>query len=205
MKTVSTLSTVAQESILAHTLRTIDGMGSFVKREHDGVLQLDSVQELQGYCYAVAGIVGEMLTELFLLDRPVLQPVAPILREDAPKFGEALQLVNILKDSAADSTEGRRYLPESLDRAAVFALARRDLATAGRYTVCLEKAGAPRGVVGFNALPMMLAWATLSRVEQQGPGSKLTRREVGEIVTDLEDALERNTVGELWTKMQSSG
>ena len=202
--TVSTLSSSAQASIVEHTLRTLSGMCSFVRRENDGTLQLDSVEDLQGYCYAVAGIVGEMLTELFLLDRPALKPVASVLRRDAPKFGEALQLVNILKDSDTDSSEGRKYLPQDVSRGAVFALARKDLATAARYTVCLEKAGAPRGVVGFNAVPTMLAWATLSRVEEHGPGSKLTRTEVAEIIGRLNEALERNAVGELWMQMQAS-
>ena len=59
----------------------------------------------------MAGIVGEMLSELFLLDRPGLSPIASRLRERAATFGEALQLVNILKDSAVDAEEGRRYLP----------------------------------------------------------------------------------------------
>jgi farnesyl-diphosphate farnesyltransferase len=204
MRTAGSLSDRAMGTIRAHTLRTIEGMSSFVAREQDGVLQLVSLEDLQAYCYAVAGIVGEMLTELFLLDRPALHPLAPTLRQDAPKFGEALQLVNILKDSASDTTEGRRYLPRDVDRAEVFALARADLETAGRYTGRLEKAGAPRGVVGFNALPMMLAWATLARVQRQGPGSKLTRAEVGEIVSRLERALDRQAVTELWTEMRST-
>ena len=205
MTTARTLSEAARAAIAAHTLRTIDGMVAFVSREHDGILWLDTVADLQGYCYAVAGIVGEMLTELFVLDRPGLAAVAPDLRRDAPKFGEALQLVNVLKDAASDSSQGRRYLPEGVDRAEVFALAREDLGTAGRYTSTLERAGAPRGVVGFNALPMMLAWATLARVEAQGSGSKLTRAEVAGIVSRLETALREGEVGALWKRMQASG
>jgi len=205
MATASTLSGGARKAIVAHSLRTIDGMASFVRRERGGVLRLESVADLQDYCYAVAGIVGELLTELFVLDRPALRSATPALRRDAPKFGEALQLVNILKDAAYDSSQGRTYLPESVDRAVVFALAREDLAIAGRYTAALERAGAPRGVVGFNALPMMLAWATLARVEARGPGSKLTRAEVGAIAGRLQGALDRGDVGDLWLRMQASG
>jgi farnesyl-diphosphate farnesyltransferase len=204
LRTAGSLSERATAAIRAHTSRTIEGMSSFVARERNGVLQLDNLEDLQAYCYAVAGIVGEMLTELFLLRHPELQPLAPVLRRDAPKFGEALQLVNILKDSASDSSEGRRYLPRDLGRAEVFALARADLETAGRYTAYLEEAAAPRGVVGFNALPMMLAWATLARVERQGPGSKLTRVEVGAIVTRLQEALDGEAVSELWAEMRST-
>ena len=81
-----------------------------------GSSTLHSVKELQDYCYIVAGIVGEMLSELFLLDRPALSGIAPYLRERAATFGEALQLVNILKDSATDAEEGRRYLPAERPR-----------------------------------------------------------------------------------------
>ena len=138
-------------------------------REQRQRLQLDDVADLQAYCYAVAGIVGEMLTELFLLqDRDELRPAAPALRQDAASFGEALQLVNILKDAASDAVEGRCYLPDAVEVGEVFALARRDLEVAGRYCVRLEQAGAPRGFVAFTCLPVLLAWATLRRVEEPG-------------------------------------
>ena len=101
-----------------------------MKSTHDRALR--DVEDLQTYCYAVAGIVGEMLTELFILGRESLTPVAPDLRADSATFGEALQLVNILKDSASDRTEGRCYLPQNASRAEVFALAREDLAWRSR-------------------------------------------------------------------------
>src|SRR5260221_12830065 len=50
-----------------HTLRTAEGMASFVASGgEDGTLRLGSVDELKRYCYVVAGIVGELLTELFI-------------------------------------------------------------------------------------------------------------------------------------------
>ncbi len=140
-------------SIREHVGRSADGMASIVSRTQGGELTLHSIPELKDYCYIVAGIVGEMLTELFLLERPVLVPVAPFLRERAATFGEALQLVNILKDSAVDATEGRRYLPAEVATSEVFALARRDLGVAGDYIRKLQEAGAPRGLVEFTALP----------------------------------------------------
>jgi farnesyl-diphosphate farnesyltransferase len=149
------------------------------------------VKELQDYCYIVAGIVGEMLTELFLLDRPALAPIQAYLRERAATFGEALQLVNILKDSAVDAEEGRRYLPAEVPRSEVFALARRDLGIAGDYIRTLQTAQAPRGVVEFCALPVQLAWAALERVEKKGPGSKVSRPEVFVITQRLKKALDR--------------
>jgi farnesyl-diphosphate farnesyltransferase len=183
----------ARELVRRHTLRTVDRMAAFVRRTGDGrPLQIESLADLRAYCYAVAGIVGEMLTELFLLGRPGLRLIAGSLRRRAQRFGEALQLVNILKDSEADVREGRRYLPPGVDVRAVFLMAREDLVAAGGYVLSLQRAAAPRGLVAFTALPVLLAWATLDRVERQGSGSKLTRAEVAAIVRQLDHALEHD-------------
>ncbi|HEX6900435.1 MAG TPA: squalene/phytoene synthase family protein [Thermoanaerobaculia bacterium] len=187
------LSPEAVELIRVHTLRTADGMAGFVSRTTDvGELVLRDLPDLRDYCYVVAGIVGELLTELFLLGRPQLAPVADGLRERSRIFGEGLQLVNILKDSASDATEGRRYLPEGVERAEVLTLARRDLQAASEYVLALQQAGAERGLVAFNALPVRLAHATLDRVEAAGPGSKLSRPEVYAIVQRMNRALDQN-------------
>lgn len=185
------LSPEAAGLIREHTVRTALGMAGFVKRiSEDGELRLADLPDLQAYCYVVAGIVGELLTELFLLEHPVLETVAAELRGRSRAFGEGLQLVNILKDSASDVTEGRRYLPAGVDRAEVLTLARRDLDEASAYVLALQRAGAERGLVAFNALPVHLAYATLDRVETAGPGSKLTRPEVFSIVQRLHRALD---------------
>ena len=174
-----TFTPEAQAAIARHTIRTAEGMATVVERSDDeGLLRLSNVQDLRDYCYIVAGIVGEMLTDLFLLGSSGVGSVANYLRERASLFGEGLQLVNILKDSSTDVTEGRNYLPAGVDREEVFALARRDLAAAAEYTLAVQRAGGPSGVVLFTGLPLELAWATLDRVERDGPGAKLTRPEV---------------------------
>ena len=182
----------AVDLIRAHVLRTVRGMAGFVARVNGGELRLRDIPDLQAYCYVVAGIVGELLTELFLRERHGLAPAAGRLRERARSFGEGLQLVNILKDSASDSVQGRIYLPDGVERAEVLALARRNLETAAEYVHTLQDAGAERGVVAFTALPVRLAYATLDRVEVSGPGSKLTRHEVYAILQRLHQALDRN-------------
>lgn len=191
------LSPQARRTVGHHTRRTAEGMARFVARTDDtGHLELDDEADLVDYCYVVAGIVGEMLTDLFLLDRAALEPDAGALRERAARFGEALQLVNILKDSDADAREGRRFLPPGLDRAVVFRRARRDLVAASEYVLRLQDAqerGAERGLVAFTALPVRLAWATLDKVERHGPGSKISRLEVYAISRALERALDEGT------------
>jgi len=197
MSEASDLSPEGWRIIATHTARTCRAMAAFVAREEDGFLRLRDLEDLKAYCYAVAGIVGEMLTELFLLGCGGLAPVASDLRKDASAFGEALQLVNILKDRAADAVEGRHYLPGEVDRAEVFALARRDLRTAAGYCSRLSRAGADRGMIAFTALPVLLAKATLDRVERRGAGAKLTRGEVNEIVARLHEALDQDAVSAL--------
>jgi len=198
MREASGLSPEAWKIVAAHTARTCRAMATFVSREEGGILRLRDLADLKAYCYAVAGIVGEMLTELFLLGGKGLHPLAPELRQDAAAFGEALQLVNILKDRASDAVEGRHYLPGGLDRAEVFDLARRDLRTAAGYCMRLERGGADRGMVAFTSLPVLLARATLLRVETRGAGAKLTRGEVAEIVAGLHRALDLGEVSGLF-------
>lgn len=180
----------ARASVREHTLRTSRGMRSFVARaDDDGVVRLRDLEELRAYCYAVAGIVGELLTELFLLGSPGLEEVAGLLRDRAALFGEGLQLVNILRDASADVEEGRSYLPPGVERDELFQLARADLEAAEAYGEALARAGAPEGILAFVTLPVKLAWATLDRVEEEGAGAKLTRPEVFGIIHEMEAAL----------------
>ncbi|NKB87772.1 MAG: hypothetical protein GKS06_06085 [Acidobacteria bacterium] len=180
----------AREIIRRHTLRTARGMARFVDRTVAGQLRLNDLEDLRDYCYVVAGIVGELSTDLFVLGRGALTDIADSLRARAPRFGEALQLVNILKDAAFDAGEGRTYLPAEVDRDEVFALARADLEIAADYTNELQAAAAPRGIVAFCALPVRLAFAALEAVHTHGPGTKVTREQVFAIVDAMNRALD---------------
>jgi farnesyl-diphosphate farnesyltransferase len=181
----------ARRLIRAHVARTGAGMTSSVARINGGgVLQMGSLHDLRDYCYVVAGIVGEMLTELYLLDQPRLQPIAAELRAIAARFGEGLQLVNILKDAGPDAGEGRVYLPDTVPLREVFALADEDLQLAAAYTELLRGAGAPHGLVAFNALIMRLAVGTLMVLRRDGLGAKLTRLEVASIVAQVAHGLD---------------
>lgn len=183
----------ARELVRSHVVRTSKGMADFVRRaDEGGELELENLEDLRHYCYIVAGIVGEMLTELFLLGRPELASVADELRARARRCGEAQQLVNILKDSAFDATEGRAYLAGA-DREEVFALARADLDVAAEYILLLQNAGTEKGIVAFNALPVLLAVEALDAVETRGPGAKVSRQRVFEVMEKLEKDLDSKT------------
>ena len=174
-----------------HVRRTALGMANVVAScDADGHLALADVPALKSYCYIVAGIVGELLTELFVLDEPVLRAVAKALDADAALFGEGLQLVNILKDAGGDAAEGRRFLPQGVPLAELFAVARADLGSASRYVRTLHEAGASRGTVAFTSLPVLLAYAALDAVEARGHGAKVGREDVMRIVAQVDRALD---------------
>ena len=176
----------ARAILRTHVARSADGMAAFVSRvQPEGWLQLDTIDDLRDYCYAVAGIVGEMLTELFLLESPSLSRVAVDLRANAAKFGEALQLVNILKDARPDAAEGRTFLPRLAPLHEVFVLARKDLAAAATYIDLLRQGGAAPGLVAFNAFICKLAAANLQILRDQGLGAKLTRTTVVKIAAEV--------------------
>jgi phytoene synthase len=66
--------------------------------------------DLRGYCYHVAGVVGLIMCRIFGLAEPAAQRRAVVM-------GEAMQLTNILRDVGEDRSLGRIYLPgEDLTR-----------------------------------------------------------------------------------------
>jgi farnesyl-diphosphate farnesyltransferase len=165
-----------------HVKRTAHGMAQFVARQDErGRIQLTDLEDLRAYCYVVAGIVGELLTELF--------GFAPALWNDGKLFGEGLQLVNILKDAPSDAEQGRMYLPASVPRAEVMTVAREDLRAAERYIDELAARGASRGTIAFCTLPQRLAVATLDRLDEGKP--KLSREEAMGIFANVTSSSSR--------------
>lgn len=175
---VAKLPPAAAESLRKHTKRTSLGMRDMIDPSARG---LQSIEELKDYCYIVAGIVGELLTELFLQDAPQLAKVKDTLVANERAFGEGLQLVNILKDELGDREEGRSFLPPGVSRDEVLALAARDLAGARLYIDALEAGGAPPSFIAFTSMPWQLADETLEALRVQGPGAKVPRPRVLEM------------------------
>ncbi len=89
-----------------------EGMGHFENRKAaDG---LATTTEFHAYCYRVAGVVGEMLTELFALDVPAIARDTTAMRARAVAFGQGLQMTNILKDVWDDRARGVCWLPRDV-------------------------------------------------------------------------------------------
>ncbi len=186
---VAAVEAGAQRIILRHALRTTEGMVQILAQsDEQGRVRIASLEDLRGYCYVVAGIVGELLTELFLHDAPGLASVGSVLKANERGFGEGLQLVNILKDEKVDAGDGRSYLPAGVPREAVMELAWSDLLQARRHIEALRTGGAPAGFYAFTALSQQLAEATMERLGREGAGAKVPRAEVFEILARVQAA-----------------
>jgi farnesyl-diphosphate farnesyltransferase len=97
---------------------------------------LARLSDLDQYCYYVAGVVGEMLTELFCDHSPAIARHRAALSDLAASFAQGLQMTNILKDVWEDLERGACWLPQE-----VFS----------RHGVSLENLSAKSGDPRFHA------------------------------------------------------
>lgn len=89
-----------------------DGMPRF--RRSGRTRGLERMGDLDSYCYYVAGVVGEMLTELFCDYSPAIGAQRVALADLAASFGQGLQMTNILKDFWEDRKRGACWLPREV-------------------------------------------------------------------------------------------
>ncbi|BAW80667.1 squalene/phytoene synthase [Candidatus Nitrosoglobus terrae] len=75
---------------------------------------LADMEAMNKYCYFVAGVVGEMLTELFCDYSPEANHHCEELRRLTLSFGQGLQMTNILKDIWDDRERRICWLPRSI-------------------------------------------------------------------------------------------
>jgi len=216
------LSPTQREAIRPSVLEMSRGMREYAQRAADsgGPLRLTDMDDLERYCYFVAGTVGELLTALFeLAAGPLDADRLAAVRERAVSFGLGLQMVNIVKDVATDLERDVCFLPQSLAHARGLTLesllepknrglgleivhevcerARLHLIRAQEYTLLWPvPAGVP--VRLFCAVPLALALATLNEVEvsddtlRRGRVPKISRETVAHVLTDARDAVRDN-------------
>lgn len=188
IETARTFPGPRQRMIFSAVSRCARGMSRFLcSAGSAGHIRLQTTPQLHEYCFCVAGLVGEMLTQLFVADDPSLSDVSEQLAIHAAAFGEALQLVNILRDSEGDLRMGRTLIPPDITRGELMALANRDLDRAAYYIQLLQQSGAHPGVLSFVELPVQLARETLQQVRQHGPGAKVSRPDVMRIAAAVVD------------------
>ncbi|MFW6147128.1 MAG: phytoene/squalene synthase family protein [Thermodesulfobacteriota bacterium] len=97
-------------------VKTAQGMAQFQRRKQksrQSLFQLTDFNELEEYCYYVAGVVGVMLTEIFC-QQDRISRIGYELKKLQVHFGTALQLINILKDYSGDISRGWCYIPQTI-------------------------------------------------------------------------------------------
>jgi farnesyl-diphosphate farnesyltransferase len=72
------------------------------------------MSDLDDYCYYVAGVVGEMLTQLFCAYAPAIERQRDGLEGLSVSFAQGLQMTNILKDVWEDRERGACWLPQEV-------------------------------------------------------------------------------------------
>jgi len=112
--TFQELPVASREEIRPPIQEMVDGMIEFIDRyAEDGGLRVQTLDELEEYCWYAAGTVGCLVTGL------VTRDASPDLRdrlyETADSFGLLLQLVNVAKDVTVDyEEENNVYVPVDL-------------------------------------------------------------------------------------------
>lgn len=212
------LPVLQRDGIRPHVLEMSSGMREYTARaDAAGKLVLSDMEDLERYCYFVAGTVGNLLTALFEQTVPVLEEsVRTAIRERAVAFGLGLQMVNIVKDVATDFLRGDVFLPEAVAREhgttledllapqkrqeslavvrAVCSRARKHLEQAAEYTTLWP---APIGIPvrQFCAVPLALALASLVEVEsgkdtlRPGRVPKISREQVAAIFAEVTESV----------------
>jgi farnesyl-diphosphate farnesyltransferase len=123
----------AERDLVANTAAVVRVTRQFTKPQQDALLRcvaimckdmpkfqrtktldgLEQLEDLDRYCYVVAGVVGEMLTELFAEHSKLVAKRKARMMPLAVSFGQGLQMTNILKDIWRDSESETCWLPRS--------------------------------------------------------------------------------------------
>jgi farnesyl-diphosphate farnesyltransferase len=84
-------------------------------RGEGGLVALDTVADLDEYTYMAAGCVGEYWTLMTAAHVPSVRRLQrPDFVARGVRLGKALQLINVIRDAAADLQQGRCYVPREL-------------------------------------------------------------------------------------------
>jgi farnesyl-diphosphate farnesyltransferase len=94
------------------TQAMVDALEHFPPERAGQVGALETRADLECYTYMNAGCVGEFWTDMVIAHRPRCAAWEPAgMRALGARFGQGLQLVNVLRDLPRDLRLGRCYLP----------------------------------------------------------------------------------------------
>lgn len=194
-----------QEGISENVEELVFGMRKFMI-EYDGFVRIEDIDEMEEYCFYVAGKVGHMLAEINS-DDPSKE-----LRKLAENYGLLLQTVNVSKDVYGDyHEEDNVYIPrELLEKQGVeqddllkeenlegtkkavdevIEYSKSKIPTAREYLQEVSKEAGSDHMYSW-AIPYLLAIATLRELEENAEqsltegGVKMSRNEVANIISE---------------------
>lgn len=102
--------TLSYPEIYCHIIARGVSILCFGMAKSVGGTAIETLNDVDHYCYAVAGVVGETLACLFAAYDPKIKK--PELLNLSVSFGEGLQLTNIIKDRFTDLERKARFLPQ---------------------------------------------------------------------------------------------
>jgi len=157
--------------VMESTGKMAKGMAKWVERD----FQVRTKEDLDEYTYYVAGLVGEMLSDIWHWhDGTKTDHVLAV------GYGRGLQAVNILRNEEEDYEErGVNFVPDNWGRPELFAYARENLQLADEYIKDISN----KKILLFCKIPLALAKRTLATMEKGQ--EKMTRQEVEETVREI--------------------
>lgn len=104
----------AQTALLTLTQAMLDALARFPAETEGRIGAIETRADLDRYTYMNAGCVGEFWTDMVVAHRPrCARWDVPQMRARGIRFGDGLQLVNVLRDLPRDLRIGRCYLPRA--------------------------------------------------------------------------------------------
>jgi farnesyl-diphosphate farnesyltransferase len=140
-----------------------EGMSRFHGKQTEAGLK--NLSEFEEYCYVVAGVVGELLTNIFSNHSRAFAKNIAGREELAIAFGQALQMTNILKDSPEDKARGVSWKPANMSQSALLKIAYEKLQDSLAYILLIPKSEI--GMRRFCFLAFGLAVMTLGKIAKR--------------------------------------
>lgn len=165
------------------------GMQHYSRRSAGGNLRLTDLTDVNRYCYFVAGVVGELLSELYLVYRPEFEAPSDF-HVNSLHFGLFLQKVNLLKDQRTDELEGRFLVP---DRKLLMASLRENARGALDYLKQLPES--EKGYRTFCGWSLFLGAASIpwmQRSFEEQDATKIPRALTQELLSAVEEIIQKN-------------
>jgi len=188
------LPSTVQAAMRDTVLRMGDGMKHYSETQahsapNRAALKLANLKEVNQYCYFVAGIVGELLSRLFIAYRDDFQ-APPDFMKNAFHFGLFLQKVNLLKDQRGDEKEGRFLVP---NREHVLESLRKNAMGSLHYLTSLPTDEA--GYRTFCAWSLFLGLASMPTIQENYEaqnGVKISRETTMALLAEIEKMVQDN-------------